>query len=155
MAICLARQHGKGISFFLDLDDSYDNISFTFVSYFDSNSEYVKWHARLGHVGQDRISRLAKEGLLDRLTRIKLPRCESCLAGKTTIKPFGKALRASSPLEVIHLDICEPKKVKARHGAIYFITCIDNYSRYGYVYLLPHHYEALDVFKRFIIEVET
>jgi len=45
--------------------------------------------------------------------------------------------------------------VKARHGAIYFITLMDGYSRYGYVYLLSHHYEALDVFKCFVAEVET
>jgi len=46
-------------------------------------------------------------------------------------------------------------EVKARHGAIYFITIIDDYSRYEYVYLLCYHYKTLDVFKRFVIEVET
>jgi len=45
--------------------------------------------------------------------------------------------------------------VKVRHGAFYFLTFIDDYSRYGYVYLLPHRYEALDVFKRFVAVVET
>ena len=45
--------------------------------------------------------------------------------------------------------------VKAQHDAIYFITLIDDYSQYGYVYLLSHHYEALDVFKCFVAEVET
>ena len=103
----------KGDFIVLDLDDNYNNISSAYVSYFDSNSESVKWHARLGHVGQDRINRLAKEGLLDQLTRVKLPRCESCLAGKATMKPFGKAMRASSPLELIHSDICGPMNVKA------------------------------------------
>ena len=101
------------------------------------------------------MNRLAKEGLLDRLTKVKLPRCESCLAGKATTKPFGKASRAATPLELIHSDICGPMSVKARHGAIYFHTFIDDYSRYGYVYLLSHCYEALDVFKCFVVEVET
>jgi len=32
---------------------------------------------------------------------------------------------------------------------------IDDNSRYGYVYLLSHRYEALDVFKRFVAELET
>jgi len=50
---------------FLNLDDNDDNMSSIFVSYFNSNSESVKWHALLGHVGQDRMSRLAKEGPLD------------------------------------------------------------------------------------------
>ena len=44
--------------------------------------------------------------------------------------------------------------VKGRHGVIYFTTLIDDYSRYGYVYLLSHRYEALDVFKCFVDEVK-
>ena len=84
-----------------------------------------------------------------------MPRCELCLAGKAAIKPFSKAIRASSPLELIPSDICEPMNIKAHHGAIYFITLIDDYSRYGYVYLLSHRYEALDVFKHFVADVET
>ena len=83
---------------------------------------FCKWHARLGHIGQDRMNRLAKEGLLDRLTKVKLTKCELCLAGKATAKPFGKVSRATSPLELIHSDICWPMSVKARHGATYFLT---------------------------------
>jgi len=54
----------KGDFIVLDIGNTYDNASAAFVSYFDSNPESVKWHARLGHVGQDRMGRLAK-GLLD------------------------------------------------------------------------------------------
>ena len=73
------------------------------------------------------MNRLAKEGILDRSTKVKLPRCESCLAGKATEKPFGKASRAITPLELIHSDICRPMSVKACHGANYFLTFIDDY----------------------------
>ena len=45
--------------------------------------------------------------------------------------------------------------VKERHGAIYFITLMDGYSQHGYVYLLSHRCKALEVFKRFVAEVET
>jgi len=55
----------KGDFIVLDIDNIYDNTSTVYVSYFDSNSESVKWHAQLGHVGQNRMGRLAKEGLLD------------------------------------------------------------------------------------------
>jgi len=84
-----------------------------------------------------------------------LPRCKPCLAGKAIIKPFNKALRASSPLESIDSDICGPMNVKACHSAIYFITLRDDYYEALDVYLLSHHYEALDVFKHFVAEVET
>jgi len=128
----------KGDFIILDLDNTCGNTSTTFVSYFDSNSESVKWQARLNHMGEDRIGRLAKEGLLDRLTRVKLPKCEPCLAGKATINSFSKAMRVSSLLELIHSDMCGPMNVKAHHGVIYFITLINDYSRYGYAYLLSH-----------------
>jgi len=73
-----------------NLVDSYNNNNSSpsvFVSHFDPSLESIKWHARLGHIGQDRMSKVAKEGLLDRLTEVKLPTCESCKAGKATAKP--------------------------------------------------------------------
>lgn len=48
------------------------------------DDEMVKWHARLCHVGQDRMNRLAREGLLGSLAKVDLPTCENCLAGKAT-----------------------------------------------------------------------
>ena len=56
------------------------------------------WHARLGHIWQERMNKLAREGLLGSLTNIDLPICESCLVEKATWKPFGKVIRADSPL---------------------------------------------------------
>ena len=141
----------------LDLDEHYysNKTSSVFVSSVDSNFDFAVWHARLGHIGQDRMTRLAKEGLLGSLTQVRLPRCESCIASKATKKPFGKAFKVLSSLELIHSDICRPLNVRARNGAVYFLTLIDDFSQYGYVYLLSHHHEALDVFKCFIAEAET
>ena len=41
------------------------------------------------------------------------------------------------------------------HGQKYFVTFIDDYSRYMYVYLLHNKHEALDAFKVFKAEVEN
>ena len=54
----------KGDFITFDFDESYNNISSTFILYFDFDSESIKWHARLGHVGQEKLSRLAKVGFL-------------------------------------------------------------------------------------------
>ena len=43
----------------------------------------------------------------------------------------------------------------ARGGYKYFITFIDDYSRYGYIYLMRHKSEAFDKFKEFKTEVEN
>ena len=113
----------------------------------DSNT--ITWHARLGHIGQDRLHRLARAGLLESLTKEELPVCEHCLAGKSTRLPFGKAKRASSPLQLIHSDICGLINVRARHGGNYFITFIDDFTRFGHVYLISYKSEALDCFMRY------
>ena len=56
---------------------------------------------------------------------------------------------------LIHSDICGPMNVRARHGAWYFITFIDDYSRYGYVYLISHKSEALECFRKYLSLVEN
>jgi len=61
----------------------------------------------------DYIYRLSRTGLLRSLTKEELPVCEYCLARKATRLSFNKAKRASSPLQLIHLDICGPINVRA------------------------------------------
>ena len=98
---------------------------------------------------------LAKQGLLGEVSNMEMFLCESCLAGKATRKPFGIGTRAEIPLQLIHSDICGPMSVRARHGAWYFITFIDDYSRFGHVYLISHKFKALECFRRYINEVEN
>ncbi|GKB47582.1 retrotransposon protein, putative, ty1-copia subclass, partial [Tanacetum coccineum] len=49
--------------------------------------------------------------------------------------------RATDLLGIIHTDVCGPLRHVSRQGASYFITFTDDYSRYGYVYLLKHKHE--------------
>ena len=120
-----------------------------------NNIDFATWHARLGHIGRDRMTWLAREGLLGSLTKVDLQLCEPCLAIKACRKPFGTTKRAAHPIELVHSNICGPMNKKARHRASYFLTLIDDYLRYGYVYLLSHRHEALNCFKRFVAEVEN
>ena len=51
-------------------------------------------------------------------------------------------------------DVCDPFDVPARGNYVYFITFIDDMSRYGYVFLMKHKSEAFEKFKEFRYEVE-
>ena len=53
-----------------------------------------------------------------------------------TRKQFVKLERAKDLLELIHSDICGPLNVKTYRGMEYLITFTDDYSRYGYIYLI-------------------
>ena len=119
-----------------------------------SNSTKL-WHLRLGHINLNRINRLVQDGLLPSLEVEPISICESCLEGKMTKRPFSaKGNRAGGLLELVHTDVCGPMNVKAREGYRYFVTFIDDYSRYGYTYLLRSKSETFDKFKVFKAEVE-
>ncbi|KAL4334311.1 hypothetical protein GQ457_07G006670 [Hibiscus cannabinus] len=73
-----------------------------------------------------------------------------------TKAPFsGKGERASDLLGLIHSDVCGPMNTQARGGYQYFITFTDDFSRYGYIYLMRYKSEALEKFKEFKNEVQN
>ncbi|KAK9003803.1 hypothetical protein V6N11_018699 [Hibiscus sabdariffa] len=73
-----------------------------------------------------------------------------------TKAPFNrKGERASDLLGLIHSDVCGPMNTQARGGFHYFITFTDDFSRYGYIYLMRHKSEALEKFKEFRNEVQN
>ena len=82
--------------------------------------------------------------------------CELGLLGKMTKSPFTRqSERAIELLGIIHSDVCGPLTVEAKGGYSYFITFTDDFSRYGYVYLMRHKSEAFDKFKEFRNEVQN
>ena len=65
--------------------------------------------------------------------------CESCLLGKMTKLFFkGNGESASGALDLIHTDVCGLMSTHARDGFIYFITFTDDFSQYGYLYLMKY-----------------
>ncbi|KAL5827481.1 hypothetical protein ACOSQ4_019278 [Xanthoceras sorbifolium] len=110
------------------------------------------WHRRLGHISIERIKRLVKDGVLSTLNFTNFETCVDCIKGKQTNKSKKGANRSSDILEIIHTDICCPDMDS--YGQKYFISFIDDYSRYMYLYLLHNKNEAINAFKIFKAEVE-
>ncbi|GJY21128.1 retrotransposon protein, putative, ty1-copia subclass [Tanacetum coccineum] len=114
------------------------------------------WHCRLGHISKKRIEKLQHDGLLNSIDIESLGKCVSCLSGKMARKPYSHQVeRAKDLLGLIHTDVCGPFRIVSRQGASYFVTFTDDFSRYGYVYLLKHKHEVFETFKVFQKEVEN
>ena len=97
-----------------------------------------------------------KYGLLELLDFNEFPIYESYLEGKMTKRPFNaKANRANDLLELMHSDVCGPMSTQVKGGYEYFITFIDDYSRFGYVYLMKRKSEVFEKFKEFRAEIEN
>lgn len=63
--------------------------------------------------------------------------CESCVEGKHYRSIFSVSeMRAKEPLDLIHSDVCGKINEKSLSRAEYFVTFIDNKTRYVWVYVL-------------------
>nr|GEY24611.1 retrotransposon protein, putative, Ty1-copia subclass [Tanacetum cinerariifolium] len=118
--------------FKIDLSNSLTNESSVYVvsnkrAKLDLDSALL-WHCRLGHISKKRIEKLQHDGLLNSSDLTAFEKCVSCMSGKM---------------------------IKSRQGASYFVTFTDDFSRYGYVYLLKHKHEVFETFKVFQKEVEN
>lgn len=142
----------------LDTDASYNQILQTSTRNvkrkLTSENSGGLWHKRLGHISRKRIERLVHNEILDPLNMSDIDPCVQCAKGKQVSVRKYEANRANDLLELIHTDICGPFQTATRNGHIYFISFIDDYSRYGYIFLIKEKAQTSDVFKSFKVEVE-
>ena len=96
------------------------------------------------------MKKLHADGFLESLDYESFDACEPCLFGKMTKTPFSRTMeQATDLLEIIHTDVCDPMSVDARGKYRYFLTFTDDLSKYGYIYLMKHKSEIVEMFKEF------
>lgn len=109
--------------------------------------------------------RLAKEGRLGQNNQLKNTNagdikdfyCEACIKGKTGRLPSPPEpnIRASRPLELLHINIWGPAPVASKGGMRYFLTVYDDYSHRISLTLMRMKSETLQSFKNFVNHAET
>jgi hypothetical protein len=95
------------------------------------------WYYRLGHISRGRIETLSKDDILHPLDFSNLDYCIDCIKVKYVkhVKK-GEVKRSVGILEIIHTGICSLFLVKYVDGLDSFITFMNDFSRYGYIYLI-------------------
>ena len=126
------------------------------------NQEQLElWHQRYGHLGYDNLRLLNNKEMVNGLnidTKEVVDRnCEGCAMGKQNRQPFPKKARSTTTglLELIHSDVCGPMDLPSVGGSRYFVTFIDDYSRYTTVYMMKQKSEVLAKFTEFVNLVEN
>ncbi|GJT07091.1 pol polyprotein [Tanacetum coccineum] len=113
------------------------------------------WHARLGHVNFNSLHRLIKFNSIPNCHIDSKYKCETCVEPKLTRTSFKSVKRTTEPLDMVHTDICDLKSLPTKGGNKYFITFIDDCTKYCSVYLLKSKDEAIDKFVLYKNEVEN
>ena len=113
------------------------------------------WHGRLGHVNYDTLRRLINLNNIPTFQINVKHKCKTCVEAKLTRSSFQSVERHIEPLYLVHSDICDFKFVQTRGSNKYFITFVDDSTKYCYVYLLKSKDEAIEKFVLYINEVEN
>ena len=84
-----------------------------------------------------------------------LSKCQICVTFKLTRNTCGSVTRETKLLELIHSDLGYLKLTMTRGSKKFYVTFIDDYSRFTRVYLGRNKDEAFDMFLSYKTEVEN
>ncbi|CAI7807941.1 unnamed protein product, partial [Closterium sp. NIES-54] len=113
-------------------------------------TDWLTAHRRFGHVALPQLQQLFKEERVKGL-RIKgrpkeVGSCETCLTSKFSRFPFHSTVGQSSDLvELVHVDLVGPMKVKGDGGALYSMSMVDDYTRLTWSFPLAKKSDAARV----------
>jgi len=93
------------------------------------------WHFRLGHLSGNRLNTLHKS--FPFISKYVDENCDIChLAKQKKLSYSPSANRALKPFDLIHMDLWGPFSQSSVHGHKYFLTIVDDFSRYTWIVLL-------------------
>jgi hypothetical protein len=96
-----------------------------------SSSSFYLWHSYLGHVSSSRLRFLASTGALENLKTCDISDCSGCKLAIFSALPFNQSNYVSfSPFDLIHYDVWGPSHVAIKRGSRYYVSFIDNHTRY-------------------------
>jgi len=112
------------------------------------------WHFRLGHISNKCIY----------VIKNKFPFVKYNKSFVCDVFHFAKQKRLSFPIrtskskkyfDLIHVDIWGPSSIPSIHGHKYFLTIVDDYSRYIWIFPLKQKSKVVKVLENFVVFVET
>jgi hypothetical protein len=112
------------------------------------------WHFRLGHLSNSRIDALQSH--FPFIFHDSSAVCDVCHFAKHKRLPFvNSSNKAIKPYDLIHFDIWGPISIKSLHNHSYFLTAVDDHTRFTWLTLMKTKSEARNHVQNFIKLIET
>ena len=106
------------------------------------------WRYRLDHHGAG-VSETLRKASFVQFKSVFSKICTSCTLAKSHRLLFLLAEhRTNSPLQLIHSDVWQ-SRVLSRHGFKYYVSFIDDYSYFTWLYPMECKSEVYDIFTKF------
>jgi histone deacetylase 1/2 len=106
-----------------------------------------QWHHRLGHPTNNVVQTIVKTHDLSCAPfDTSSSMCDKCQRAKSHQLPYTLSHHVSTmPLELIHSNVWGPA-IASSGGFKYYVSLIDDYSRFCWIYLLKHKSDVEQVF---------
>ncbi|GJV06868.1 retrovirus-related pol polyprotein from transposon TNT 1-94 [Tanacetum coccineum] len=120
----------------------------------------ISRHRRLSHLNFNTINKLAKQGLVRGLPKLKFEKdhlCFACSLGKSkkhSHKPKFEDTNQDK-LYLLHMDLCGPMGVESINGKKYILVIVDDYSWFTWVKFLRSKDEALEFIIKFLKMIQV
>ena len=122
----------------------------------DISDDSDLWYSRFCHTSYGCLMQLANLNLIPKFNLVNKSKCHVCVESKQPREPHkATEARNLSPLDLVHSDLCEINGILTKGGKRYFLTFIDDSTRFCYVYLLKTKDEVFYYFKSYKVEVEN
>jgi hypothetical protein len=136
-----------------------DAVPHTFYDEAHASIDINVLHRRMGHRNFDDLIRMVKDGQLENIENVTgTPNfCEPCTLSKIRRihLPEKSHRSARRPLQIIHSDVGGPVNVQSYLGHRYWITFVDEYTRFPWVYVLKKKSEAERVYTQWREDVQA
>lgn len=121
-----------------------------------ANNKSHFWHKKLGHPNFVILAHRMKHGYLSKINAFSSLSfdCAICKLGKSKSLPL-QVSRVSTCFEIIHFDVWGMSHVLSHAQYRYFVTFIDDYSRFTWVYFIRSKADVFSTFQTFGAYVET
>ena len=113
------------------------------------------WHSRLGHPHSHVLNLVLRQCNVSSSNKNVPEFCSSCCVGKSHRLPSSVSTTVyTMPLELIFTDLWGPSHIPSHFGYLYYVSFIDAYSRFTWIYPLKSKAETLATFQQFKAMVE-
>ncbi|GKE39694.1 retrovirus-related pol polyprotein from transposon TNT 1-94 [Tanacetum coccineum] len=133
--------------YIISLDDMLKSSSICLLSKVSKTKSWL-WHRRLSHLIFGALNKIAKDGLVRAIPRLKFQKdhlCSACALGKSKKKSSHQPKAEDTNQEklyLLHMDLCGPMRVASINEKMYILMIVDDYSRFTWVRFLKTKDEA-------------